>query len=61
MKFTLFNARSIHNKWAEIVLYVNLMSFDAIGICESWITDNDDVITYNISGYTSYTASRIGR
>ena len=59
MKCTLFNARFVHNKWSEIALYVNSMMFDTIGICKTWLSNNDDVVSYYIFGNTFFAENSV--
>ena len=55
------NSRSALNKWLEIILNANSMTFDAIGTREIWFSNKDDGVSYNIPGYSSFIAFRAGR
>lgn len=61
MTAAIFNTRPILNKWPEIVLHINLIKIDIVGICETWLNDNDVVILCNVPGYASLPASTASR
>ena len=45
------------NKWTEILLHMDTTKYSIVGICETWL-HNDDVGSFTVHGYTHYAASR---
>ena len=61
LKVYLTNARSLRNKFQELVSLVTLHKFDIVCISESWVSEkfNQDILTeYDISGFNRYSYER---
>ena len=63
LKIIFFNARSIRNKFSEIIAFIHSEPIDILGITETWLnTESKDIESaYNIPGYKMFHKDRTAK
>ena len=56
-----FNCRSMKRNWPDFLQVINNIefNFDVITITETWLSEGDDIDSFNIEGYTLYCTNRL--
>ena len=57
----LMNARSIKNKFDEIVVAVNNYNADILAITETWLDPDTPIDYFSMAGYMSFSKPRVGK
>ena len=60
LRIALFNARSIRNKWSQIVTELNLLHPDIVCITECWLSD-EEAMCFKYNDFSQFSSCRNGK